>query len=159
MTKQNLPKALIVDIDGTLASNEHRIVLVKDPTGGVKKDWKTYRSLASLDPPFRWCVETLRAFGSIGYTILFVTGRNESERQVTTDWLLKHVPFALIPECLLHMRPDNDYRQDFVVKREIFYREIDAKYDVVMALDDRRQVVEMWRELGLICLQPWDNIY
>ena len=39
------------------------------------------------------------------------------------------------------------------MKREIFERCIRDLYDIEFVLDDRNQVVEMWRSLGLKCLQ------
>jgi hypothetical protein len=39
------------------------------------------------------------------------------------------------------------------VKLEIFDREIRHKYNVVAVFDDRRQVVEAWRSLGLSVFQ------
>jgi len=51
------------------------------------------------------------------------------------------------------MRPTGDNRKDAIVKREIFDREIRDRYRILFVLDDRNQVVDMWRELGLTCLQ------
>jgi hypothetical protein len=39
------------------------------------------------------------------------------------------------------------------VKEEIYRQEILGRYNVWMVLDDRDQVVEMWRNLGLRVLQ------
>lgn len=44
-------------------------------------------------------------------------------------------------------------RKDVVIKRELFDRYIRDNYQVLFVLDDRNQVVDMWRELGLKCLQ------
>ena len=41
-----------------------------------------------------------------------------------------------------------------VVKRGIFCKEINGKYEISFVLDDRNHVVDMWRKgLGLTCLQ------
>ena len=54
----------------------------------------------------------------------------------------------------LVMRKTGDYRKDSIVKREMFEEHIEGKYNVLFVLDDRNQVVDMWRkELGLTCLQ------
>lgn len=152
-------RAIVVDLDGTLADNSHRIIHIKDPSGVVKKDWETYRHKAPEDKPFRWCVEIMQAMFVMGYTIIFLTGRNESERETAVNWLRQHVPFVFTakdgPKLL--MRPDGDFRQDAIVKSEIYDQHIEGKYDVVMAFDDRRPCVEMFRGRGVTCLQPWDN--
>jgi hypothetical protein len=51
------------------------------------------------------------------------------------------------------MRPAGDMRKDAIVKRELFDRHVRDRYDVTCILDDRSQVVDMWRSLGLTCLQ------
>jgi hypothetical protein len=53
----------------------------------------------------------------------------------------------------LLMRAEYDMRKDSIVKEEIYRQEILGRYNVWMVLDDRDQVVEMWRLLGLRTLQ------
>ena len=53
----------------------------------------------------------------------------------------------------LYMRLPNDLRKDSIVKQEIYEMCIKDKYNVLFVLDDRDQVVNMWREQGLKCLQ------
>jgi hypothetical protein len=78
-----------------------------------------------------------------------VTGRNEFTRKITQEWLQKHDQYY----DLLLMRKDRDYRQDAVIKEEIYRLHIESKFDVIFCVDDRKQVVDMWRKLGLVCLQ------
>ena len=52
------------------------------------------------------------------------------------------------------MRRRDDSRKDSVVKRELFDAHIRGRYFVELVLDDRDQVVSLWRrDLGLTCLQ------
>ena len=53
----------------------------------------------------------------------------------------------------LFMREHNDHRADHEVKREMFLVEIEDDYDIQFVLDDRKQVVDMWRKEGLPCFQ------
>jgi hypothetical protein len=53
----------------------------------------------------------------------------------------------------LFMRPAGDTRKDSIVKREIFDAEIAHRWRVIGVFDDRRQVVRMWRALGLTVFQ------
>ena len=54
------------------------------------------------------------------------------------------------------MRKTDDFRQDSIVKKELFDQYIKDKYFVEYWLDDRDQVVKMVREeLGLLCLQVY----
>jgi hypothetical protein len=51
------------------------------------------------------------------------------------------------------MRKKGDRREDYLVKEEIYKNHIDQIYNVMFVLEDRKQVVDMWRRLGLTCLQ------
>jgi hypothetical protein len=51
------------------------------------------------------------------------------------------------------MRAAKDNRRDDVVKRELYKRHVRDHFDVLFVLDDRTQVVRMWRSRGLVCFQ------
>ncbi|MFN8577784.1 MAG: hypothetical protein U0354_13080 [Candidatus Sericytochromatia bacterium] len=54
---------------------------------------------------------------------------------------------------LLLWREIPDMRKDSIVKKKFLLTHIKDKYYIEFILDDRIQVVDMWRELGLTCLQ------
>lgn len=87
------------------------------------------------------------------YTLLVVSGREETCRVKTRAWLHQQYVFP----HKIFMRPKGDYRKDAVIKQEIFDREIKDLYDIWFVLDDRDQVVNLWRSLGLTCLQVADG--
>jgi uncharacterized HAD superfamily protein len=128
-------KAIIVDIDGTVA---HR----------VNRDWFEYEK-AHTDAPDAAVIEVIKCLWLQGYKILIVSGRNDDSQDVTSEWLRYHCP----PYVKLFMRGSKDFREDSVVKQEIYERFIEPLYDVLCVFDDRNQVVDMWREIGLKCLQ------
>lgn len=132
----NLPEAIICDLDGTLA-----LLNGRDPY-----DASTCGNDA-VNEPIRDLVQVEYDDGN--KTILLVSGRQDKWRKQTEDWLDQHN----IPYDSLFMRRTGDFRQDAVIKREIFEVEIRSKYNVSFILDDRTQVVDMWRSLGLTCLQ------
>ena len=51
------------------------------------------------------------------------------------------------------MRQDDDYRFDEIIKEEIYTNNIKDNFKVLFVLDDRTKVVNMWRKIGLTCLQ------
>ena len=51
------------------------------------------------------------------------------------------------------MRRTKDFRKDAIVKTELFEAHIRGQFEVLFVLDDRDQVVEMWRQMGFACLQ------
>lgn len=128
-------KAVIVDIDGTLA--------IKGDRGHF--DWMK----VGVDTPNLSIVELVKRLAT-HYEIIIFSGRDSICREITQQWLDKN----RIRYLELFMRPEGDMRKDSIVKRELYEAHVKAKYDVLFVLDDRNQVVDMWRnELGLTCLQ------
>ena len=87
------------------------------------------------------------------YKILFVTGRDEKFRKITEEFILRKV-YLSKDVYELYMRPTNDQRDDSCLKKEIFKTEILGNWSIDFAIDDRNSVVEMWRSLGVLTLQP-----
>jgi hypothetical protein len=136
MKKPNpLPKAIIVDIDGTVSHKTDRDIY----------DYKE----SINDNSDKVILEVVRSLWHQGYKVLFVTGRSDDCITVTRAWLATHCPYYFA----LHMRQAGDFRKDAIVKQEIYENYIKDEYDVLCVFDDRQQVVDMWREIGLKCLQ------
>ena len=134
--KKDLPDAVIFDVDGTLAHF------------GTKRgpfDWKK----VGVDDVDKVVARQLKMHKAYGDTILIVSGRDGSCRQETIDWLELHE----LEHDALFMRPAGDFRKDSLIKKEIFENDIKDKYNVIAVYDDRDQVVETWRSLGLKCFQ------
>jgi len=85
--------------------------------------------------------------------LLFVSGRKNKYRNKTLEFLQNNN----IKFISLFMRGDEDDRKDSIVKKEIYEKYILGKYNVQFVLDDRTQVVKLWRSLGLTCLQVADG--
>jgi Straboviridae polynucleotide kinase len=137
---ERLPLVWLVDIDGTLAHKGDRSPF----------DWKR----VGEDTPNRDVVKLVIELRDDGLTkIIVVSGRDEVCRPETEKWLREN----WIDYEELFMRPEGDFRKDSIVKEEIFFRDIAPKYCVRGVLDDRNQVVAMWRGLGLLCLQVADG--
>ena len=148
--------AIIVDIDETLANTGHRVHFVKQKP----RDWDSY--YAGMDEVNLWCREIVMAMFCRRKKILFVTGRPEKYRLTTIDWIKSSAFNGISPGPAtweLLMRPDDDFRPDNVLKKEIWEREIKDKYDVLFVIEDRLRVVQMWRSIGLTCLQCVDGNY
>ena len=134
--------AIILDCDGTIMNIWHRR---KDFD---KKKFKEFMSKMHLDTPNEFCTRIIDKFKN-DHSILLVTGRNEEYREVTEQWLNK---YDIYYDRLL-MRQDNDHTKDSEVKTLIYNEILKDTYEVLFVIDDRQQVVNAWRELGLVCLQ------
>ncbi len=131
-----MPEAFLVDIDGTVA-----VMNGRSPYD---------ESRVHEDRPNEPVIRVVRALHAAGYRIVFCSGRTDACREATAAWLADHVG---VPYQALHMRVAGDQRKDSVVKAEIFDAHIRHTYRIVGVLDDRAQVVRMWRALGLTVLQ------
>lgn len=131
---ENRKKAVIFDLDGTLA------ILSRDPYDlkNVEKD-KLNNDVA----------EILKLYHLIGFEIIIISGRSEICLEATKNWLKNNGLFY--DELYLRPNKNNDSDDDF--KRLIYHKYINGKFSVQFVIEDRDKVVRMWRELGLTCLQ------
>lgn len=142
------PSAIICDLDGTLCDVEHRRHFVRRPEG-EKKDWKGFFEGISEDKIVQPVADILRRSAE-RYEIVYCSGRPDNYRKITEEWLRsKYLAFS----GELYMRARNDQRQDNIVKEIILDFEILTRYTPFFMLDDRQQVVDMWRSRGYTCLQ------
>lgn len=141
------PSAIIIDIDGTLANIEHRRHFVRR-VDGQKKDWKGFFQGIADDTLNKWCSEILHTMGASHIKVL-CTGRDENYKRATVEWLKRHE----IQYDHLFMRNRQDSRQDYIIKEIILDFEILTRFEPYFFIDDRSQVVQMWRKRGFTCLQ------
>ncbi len=147
--KQNpdLPHAVIIDLDGTLCIHNGRSPFEYDKCDTDLVNRPVRKILSSI--MYEWNV------GGIKTNIIFLSGREDSCKEKTIKWLKETAGIDINFD--LYMRKTGDSRKDCIVKREIFDAEIKDKYYVEFILDDRNQVVNMWRSMGLTCLQVADG--
>lgn len=132
----SLPKAIVVDVDGTLTTGS----LTRSPY-----DWHRVGE-DEVNDVVAELVETMKA---AGYKIIVMSGRDGVCQPQTEEWLQRHN----IVYDEIHMRAEGDQRRDSIVKRELFDNHVRNNYNVRFAVDDRAQVVsECWRAMGLVCL-------
>lgn len=139
-------KTVIFDIDGTLADIEHRRVFLTED----RPNWTRFNASMGEDTPNVPIVDLYKTLWASGaYDLQIVTGRNEAFRKVTETWLTwNEIEFNRVL-----MRADKDNRPDNIIKGEILERLRKEGRDIAFAVDDRQQVVDMWRANGVTCLQ------
>lgn len=134
-----LPRAIICDLDGTLA-----LLNGRNPYDASKCEQD------HVNEPI---ADIVKKYHHNGYTIILVSGRSSQHQPQTERWLQAKA----IPYHALFMRSNGDNRQDTLVKREIYEQHIYMHYHVHFVLDDRSSVIRLWRELGLTTLQVADG--
>lgn len=141
------PPAVVVDLDGTLSSNAWRLHHLE----GDERDWEAFFAEMERDAPVEPIVEMVRWLAR-DVEVLVVTGRPAGYEPTVRRWLAEHG--VVYDE--LYLRGQGDRRPDTVVKRELYRDHIADRWDVVFAVDDREQVIEMWRGEGLYVLEAVD---
>jgi predicted kinase len=124
----SLPEIVLCDIDGTLA--------LKHPDRGTHDYHKVHLDYRNVP-----VVKTVQSLRAAGHKVILMSGRVEDCRAETKAWIETNVGIGFE----LFMRKSGDYRQDYIVKHELFQEHISGKYRVLMSLDDRDQVVNLWR--------------
>lgn len=137
---ETLPRAVCVDLDGTVALHE-----------GVRGPYDT--SLYHLDRVNRNVMDAIYMEQACHRKIIFCSGRDEEFRPETEEWIGRHFLPKPGGGWTLFMRPQGDRRNDAVVKLELFDKYIRDNYNVQRVYDDRDRVIKMWRSLGLTVLQ------
>lgn len=132
-----MKKAIIVDLDGTMCIFDER-----GPFDYHKCD---------TDLPNEPVLDIVKRYmADPEFAVIFLTGREDVAIDQTKTWIQKHLGGA--PDMLL-MRKTKDWRKDWIVKKELYETHIKPQYEVLFVLEDRDQVVKMWREEGLTCFQ------
>jgi len=137
----NLRKAIMVDVDGTLALSETR---------NVYDGSRLYE-----DTPFTHVVTLVKLLMDAGHGLILMSGREDKWRVDTVRWLADkaHLP----GDSPFFMRATGDSRPDTVVKQELYEAHVKGIYDVRYVIDDRPIVCSMWRDLNLVVLQLDDR--
>lgn len=138
-------KCYVFDLDGTLANLTHRLHYIEKPD----KDWRGFFAAANSDTPIKPLTTLFRSLIAAGEAVVVVSGRSDECRHDTERWLHHH---GLI-QHRLYMRREGDHRQDYLVKKDLLTKLLADGYEPILFIDDRKQVVDMWRAEGYTCLQ------
>ena len=122
------PKALWVDLDGTIAMNIHR-------------GHHDYHKVL-LDEPRLDVIEMILA---CNLQLVFMSGRPDSCREDTTVWLEKYFDDV----NYLYMRETGDFRNDKIVKEELFWEHLEPCWNIVAAIDDRPRITRLQHDIGI----------
>ena len=144
-------KTIVVDIDGTVSKVGDRLKYLQQD----KKDWDAFYEHCNEDATIEDMCRLVEDLWELGYHIVFCTGRRESVREKTKEWIKHHIAIGWNYDLL--MRKDGDHRHDTNVKPELLSKAGYSPDDIFLILEDRDSMVAKWRELGFRCLQVADG--
>jgi hypothetical protein len=129
----------VIDIDGVVADVRHRLGFLD----GRPKDWDGFFAAAEHDLPLEVGLARVTELAD-GHDVVWLTGRPERLRKVTTAWLSRYG----LPSGPMHMRGNRDRRPARTFKLGLV-RKLAAEHVVGVVLDDDPAVVAALRAEGL----------
>lgn len=148
---------VFVDLDGTLCDTRHRLHIVdKTLIGGDEATeeamWRAYAE-ACPDDAVVASVNALIELLWVDCAIYLTSGRTESARALTEDWLETHD----ISYDELWMRPVGNRMSNGTLKGSWVAKARAAGHEVVLAIDDYHNAVKEYAALGVPCLHVHSN--
>ena len=133
-----------------------------------KMNWNEFFNPAHIafDEPNEPVIKLAQMFRDWGYKILIFSGRNDRMWERTVEWL----EWNDVPYDLLVMRPDKfkdeswpvadgnpatpamRFMPDDILKKKMLDTFVN-KDNVFCVFDDRKKVVDMWRQEGITCFE------
>lgn len=150
---------VVLDIDGTIANNNHRAHHVD----GEKKDWVEFLKphLVAKDVLIEGAQRALEHFRLLGYRILFLTGRNESLREVTAQWILEKLGIEVDDDSLI-MRGAGNMMTAAAYKRESA-QNLKSQFprETFIFIDDDKYSWQGYMDIGIVLKAPecWETIF
>lgn len=176
----------IIDIDTTIANNDHRAALLEreclvclsrvkgnaqcvncgaHESKIVQSSWDKFLSpeLLSKDTPVPKAQDAIYKMRSLGMDFAFITGRNESLREATEEWLAEHFGYDKTKEYL-GMRQASDNGAASVVKERLLKefiekRGLDLHKVRFIFMEDDPYVFRMYQQYGIVirCPEGWEH--
>jgi len=143
-------RAAVVDIDGVLSDATGRQHYIEAP----RRDWRAFFDACGDDPVIEE-VKTLLDLLDPELQIVLLTARPHRLHNLTEAWLRRYA----IRWDLLIMRPWGDYELSSDFKASTVWELRQTGFELVLAFEDDRRNVEMFRSEGIPCLYVHSGYY
>lgn len=177
----------IVDIDTTIANNDHRAIHLEKrcvacghivgyehrpscPACGctthtvTQEGWDKFLNPSALllDTPVVKAQQVLSKFDELDIPYHFITGRNEQLRNVTESWLSAHFNWNPNSPVQLRMRPEGNRMRASEYKEFSFIsllNDLQEDYHQFFFMEDDSHVFQMYAKYGIVirCPEGWDH--
>jgi hypothetical protein len=143
-------RAVVVDIDGVLSDAVSRQHYLEAP----RRDWRSFFDACGDDPVIEE-MKVLLDLLEADLQIVLLTARPERVHHLTEAWLQRYE----IRWDVLLMRPhgDYDYARDF--KQSSVYELRRYGFELMLAIEDDRRNVAMFRAEGIPCIYFHSGYY
>lgn len=135
---------VIIDIDNTLCISNDRFDLAQKDNGKIDWDIAHDPKNIILDKPNYPMIDLARKYKESGFNVIILTGRPESVRDVTIEWLNK---YSIEYDTLLMRSWEDNFLKAKMYKRKMFETHIES--NVFCAYDDDQDIIDLWSELNI----------
>lgn len=134
-------KAVIFDIDGTLADSRHRLQYIEQQP----KQWDRFFSEAIKDKYIPAVYNEYKKHKKAGNKIMILTGRPETNRTITEEWLYKKD----IRYDELYMCPNKLTNTPKHEVKEAVILSLALQYKLIAAYDDNELMKPIYNRLNI----------
>lgn len=156
----------IIDIDGVMEDNRHRLGLICEERDGIQvkrknADWAAYEALAHLDTPGMGVPVAIALAAS--HVLVYLTariGHDDAASIRLADRMArytgKNAPVIMRPPLAVTGRSQHPSATDF--KEEVLDRLLLSGLQVAIAVDDSLKNCEMFSRRGIVSLRLHNHI-
>ena len=134
-------KAVIFDIDGTLADSQHRLQYLEQQP----KQWDKFFSESIKDKYIPAVYNEYKKYKKAGHKIIILTGRPENQRALTEEWLYKkdiqYNELYMCPNKLTNM-PQHEVKEAVILS-------LILQYYITAADDDNELMIPIYEKLNI----------
>lgn len=141
---------VIIDIDNTLCNSNPRFQLATKPNGKIDWDIAHIPAYIIVDEPFYPMIDLVKHYKKSGVEVILLTGRPESVREVTNEWLVK---YGVEYDQLIMRSWEDNFLKAPIYKKKMYEKYIQS--NVICAYDDDEKIIDMWIELKIPCFKVY----
>lgn len=144
---------IICDIDNVIVDSREWGKYIPEDNRD-RAAWKMFWKNANLAKPNRSMLNLISILSRV-FPIIFITSREnyENSRMITKEQIKKFsfgaIQVGPLQPSKLYMREAFDYRKPYEVKEEILLNKVLPTYNPILAIDDDKDNVKMFRKYNI----------
>lgn len=151
---------IVIDIDGTVANNDHRAHHVDNKP---KPNWEAFMQphLVAKDTLVPGAKKAIEHFQELRYKVIFLTARHEGLRATTTQWIQEHLGLEVNDDTLIMRNAGNMLKASEYKREQAQSLKTEHPMEQFVFIDDDKYTWASYSDIGLVLRAPecWDSIF